>query len=130
MKPGKRSDRVAEAIREELSRVILGQLKDPRIGFITITRVSVTDDLKYAKVYFSVLGSILERKSTQAALEHSTGFLEHSLKEVLTMRAVPKLSFKFDSSIEESIAMGSIFDKIHKENAPKNTQDEPETESN
>lgn len=114
VKPGKRSDRVAERIREILSVAVLNQLKDPRIGFVTITRVGMTDDLRYAKVYFSVLGSDRETKSTKAALEHSKGFFMHLLKEGLPIRTIPEITFVLDLSIKESIALDHIIEKIHK----------------
>jgi len=115
MKPGKRSTRVAEQIRKELSLMVQNRLKDPRIGMVTITRVSLTDDLKYAKVYFSVLGTEAERKSSEAALGRSAGYLQRLLKDVLSMRSIPQISFKYDPSIQESIAIDAIIQRIHSE---------------
>lgn len=115
MKIEKRNGRVAEQIREIMSEVILKRMKDPRIGFITITRVSVTDDLKYAKVYFSVYGGEKERKSTAAALAHSSSFLQRSLLGKLKIRTLPKLVFTFDPSIEQAFVIDNIIRKIHEE---------------
>ena len=115
MKPGKRCDRIAEQMRQVLSILILERLKDPRIGFVTITRVTVSDDLRHAKVYYSVLGNEHDRKGTAAALEHSEGFLEYSLKKALPIKIIPKLTFKFDYSVEHNIKLGALIEKIHAE---------------
>lgn len=112
---GKRSERLAEQLREELSVMIQQKLKDPRIGFVTITRVTVTSDMRYAKVYYSVLGSASERAGTTAALEHSAGYLQRALKELLTIRTIPKISFTYDPSVEASIALDVLIQKIHDE---------------
>ena len=115
MKLEKRNGRVAEQIRKIMSGVILNKMKDPRLGFITITRVSVTDDLKYAKVYFSVYGSEKEKKGTEAVLGHSINYLQHELLGKLKMRSIPKLSFTFDPSIEHAFVIDKIIRKIHEE---------------
>ena len=115
MKLEKRNGRVAEQIREIMSDVILNKMKYPRLGFITITRVSVADDLKYAKVYFSVYGSEKEKKGTEAVLHHSINYLQHELLARLKMRTQPKLSFIFDPSIEHAFVIDQIIRKIHEE---------------
>ncbi len=115
MKIAKRNGRVAEQIRQIMSDVILNKMKDPRLGFITITRVTVTEDLKYAKVYFSVYGSEKEKKGTEAVLTHSINYLQHELLGKLKMRTQPKLSFTFDPSIEHAFVIDEVIRKIHEE---------------
>ena len=115
MRIEKRNGRIAEQVREIMSEVILKRMKDPRLGFITITRVSVTDDLKFAKVYYSVYGGEKERKGTEAALSHSNAFLQRTLQGKLKIRTSPKLVFTYDPSIEHAFVIDEIIRKIHEE---------------
>ena len=115
---GKRVDRVAELVRNELGNAIVSRLRDPRIGFVTITRVELSADLHYAKVFYSVLADSsgkhvnrpMEqvRKETQEALTHARGFLQRDLAEVLNLRYTPHLDFVLDDSIEQAIEMNDI----------------------
>ena len=114
-----RPERLAELLRTEIGSLIQRKLKDPRIGFATVTRVEVTKDLKFAKVFYGVLGDEKVRKSTQLALERSAGFLQREIANVLRLRNTPKLSFKLDESIEESIRIEEILNKIHSEKENK-----------
>lgn len=110
-----RSERVAEAIRKEISEIIQRELKDPRIGFITITRVQVTNDLRSALVYFSILGSQDDRKKTLEGLKSSAGFLRGQIGQRLRLRFTPELRFKFDGSIEHSAHIAEVLEKLKKE---------------
>lgn len=107
----RRMDRIAALIQVELGEQILRSLKDPRLGFVTVTEVAVTPDLKEAKVYYSVLGGEKEKRGTQEALEHSAGFLQHQLADSLKLRFTPKLRFLLD----ESAARGQEIEKILRE---------------
>ncbi|MBI4431453.1 MAG: 30S ribosome-binding factor RbfA [Candidatus Omnitrophica bacterium] len=117
MKSEKRIGRVAEQIREIMSDVILNRMKDPRLGFITITRVQVTDNLRHAKVYFSVYGGQKDKQGTKAAFAHSERFLQRALNNRLKIRTIPKLSFVFDPSVEHAFELEKIIKKIHDENS-------------
>ena len=110
-----RSERVAEAIRKEISQIIHNELKDPRIGFITITRVEVTDDLRYAWVYFSILGTTGDRRKTLEGLNHAAGFLRSQIGQRLRLRFTPELRFKFDRSIEYSAHIAEVLEKLKRE---------------
>lgn len=103
-----RTGRVSEQIKKELSQLIQTELKDPRIGFITVTGVDVTNDLSQAKVYLSVLGDDDQKAGTLKALEKASGFLRSELGKRIRLRHVPELIFKFD----ESIAYGSRIEKL------------------
>ncbi len=104
----KRADRVADLIKAELSDILLRQIRDPRIGTITITGVKVTDDLRLAKVYFVEMGKDAVDPEIRAGLEKATGFLRRELGKRLQLRFVPDLIFKVDPSF----AYGSRIDRL------------------
>ena len=112
---GKRSERVASLIKEELASVLAQGLKDPRVGFVTITDVYVSDDLKYARVFYSVLGTEARKEETANGLEQARGYLQHDLALKLKLRFTPHLSFIPDSSIDEGMKIDGIIRKIHEE---------------
>jgi ribosome-binding factor A len=112
---GKRSERIGELVKEELGRLLVTKLKDPRLGFVTITSVRMTPDLREALVLYSVIGSDAVRESTQAALESARGFLQHELADLLKLRLTPRLRFKVDHSLEHSLRIESIIRKLHEE---------------
>ena len=112
---GKRADRVAALIKEELGAILLRGIKDPRIGFVTITDVQVSDDLKYARVFYSVLGDDQKREETAKGLEQARGFLQRDIAHTLKLRFTPHLSFSADSSFDEGMKIDGIIRKIHEE---------------
>ncbi|AJE03276.1 ribosome-binding factor A [Geobacter pickeringii] len=107
----KRSDKVAEAIHELVSALLVKGLKDPRVGFVTITAVKVTDDLHLATIYYTVIGSDDEKKATRHGLASAVGFIRKEIGKSLRMKYVPDVVFKYDESIE----YGSRIDKLLKE---------------
>ncbi|HZV83101.1 MAG TPA: ribosome-binding factor A [Geobacteraceae bacterium] len=109
----KRSEKVAEAIHEEISTLLIKGVKDPRIGLVTVTGVKVTDDLHLATVYFSVIGGEAERKGAEAGLNSAKGFLRREIGKVLRMRYVPDLMFRFDESVEYGSRIESLLKQIH-----------------
>jgi ribosome-binding factor A len=94
-----RTYRVGELIQQEISAIILRGLRDPRVGFVTITSVDVTSDLRYAKVYFTVMGEDSDASETQQGLDSAVPFLRRELGKRLKLRHVPELVFKYDTSI-------------------------------
>ena len=112
---GKRSERIAALIKEELASVLSRGLKDPRIGFVTVTDVQVSDDLKYARVFYTVLGTDDERAETAKGLAQACGFLQRDVAATLKLRFTPRLSFALDVSHEEGIKIDGIIKKIHGE---------------
>lgn len=125
---GKRTERIAEQIKTELGQLCLTKLKDPRLGFVTITRVEVSADLKYAKVHYSVLGDSEARVKTAKALESARGFLQHEISAVLKLRFTPALKFYLDTSAEYSIHIEEVIRKIHEERPEENTEGTSEPE--
>ena len=105
-----RMRRVNEAIREILGAAIATELKDPRVGFVTVTSVETSPDLRAARVYFSVLGSDDEREATLAGLRSSHGFLQGKIASEMRMKRTPTLSFHYDESIEKGIRMSRLLD--------------------
>ncbi len=110
MLPYKRSDRVSDLIREEVADIIMYKLKDPRIGFVTVTGVDLSDDLKLAKVYVSILNE-KDREQTLEILNSSKYFIRSSLTKRLKMKFIPSIEFRQDTSIE----YGFKIDKLLKE---------------
>lgn len=111
----RRLARIAERIREIVSQVVLYELKDPRIGFVTVLEARVTPDVKEATVLVSVLGSPDEKKRTMAALEHSRSYIQRRLGKALQTRNTPVLRFKLDESAEKMQELEAVFEKIRKE---------------
>ncbi len=107
-----RTNRVAEQIKKELGIVIQREMKDPRIGFITVTGVEVTNDLSQAKIYISVLGQEEQKQESLKALEKAQGFLRSEIGSRIQMRHVPELVFKLDHSIEYGNKIESIISKL------------------
>lgn len=99
--PGHRNERIAEEIHHEISSMLVGELKDPRIaGLVTVTEVRLSPDRKLACVYVRVLGSETEQKSTMQGLAAAGGFVRHELAERLRLRRAPELLFVLDHSEE------------------------------
>ena len=113
-----RLNRVAEAIKEEIAQILQREMKDPRIGFVTITRVNITADLRQATVYFSMLEGHGTLKETEAGLKSAQGFIRRLLGERLRLRVTPAVTFRWDSSIAESIRMSKLLDDLHKPESP------------
>jgi ribosome-binding factor A len=108
----KRSEKVAEAVHELVSELLVKGLKDPRIGFVTITAVKVTDDLHLAKVYFTVIGSDEEKKATRAGLNSSRGFIRKEMGKKFRMKYVPDVEFLYDESVEYGHRIETILREI------------------
>jgi ribosome-binding factor A len=108
-------DRVNETIREALGELIEKRLKDPRIGFVTVTEVRTSPDLSVAKVYVSVLGDESARKASLAGLESARGFLRRSIAKVLDARHVPELRFVLDDSLDRAMAIEETLKEIHRQ---------------
>lgn len=107
-----RRDKVAEAIRQEASTIIHDKLKDPRLGFVTITNAEVTADLRYAKIFFSVLGSDDAYRKTKEALDSAAGFVRKLIAERLNLRFAPEVTFYEDRSTEYSVRIEEVLNEI------------------
>lgn len=114
-----RSRRIAQQVQRELSDIIRLELKDPRVGMITITDVEVTADAAYAKVYFTLLGDAARVEETTAALTHAAGFLRSELAHRLKLRIVPHLAFKYDASVERGMRISQLIQAAVSEDAKR-----------
>ncbi len=100
--------RVDEAVRAVLSETISSELKDPRVGFVTVTGVKTSPDLRHARVYVSVLGDDDERTATLTVLRAARGFLQRRVASELTLKHTPALSFEYDTSIDHGMRITEI----------------------
>ena len=116
MHPGyKRSQRVAELLKREVSRIIYEELKDPSIGVLTITNVTVSDDLRIAKVYISSLESEELRSKTLQGLQRASSFIRGQLGLYTNLRYLPELRFYYDTGAEHAEKIEQLLKKIHDE---------------
>lgn len=102
--------RVADQIQRELSGLLRSELKDPRIGFITLTGVEVSPDLAHAKIFFTTLGDAQSLGRTEEGLKRAAGFLRAQLGGRLTLRVTPELHFHHDPSVEHGIRLSKLID--------------------
>jgi ribosome-binding factor A len=114
-----RQEKLGELIAAELSSLLRTRVKDPRVGFASITHVEVSGDLRHAKVFVSVMGSPEEREATMRGLKNATGFLRHELAGRITLRYMPELVFKLDRSIEEGARILELIHHIEQEEQGK-----------
>jgi ribosome-binding factor A len=105
-----RMRRVNEAIREILGDAITTELKDPRIGFVTVTEVDTSPDLRAARVYVSVLGSPEERESSLAGLRSSHGVLQGKIASGMRLKRTPTLTFEYDESVDRGVRISRLLD--------------------
>ena len=113
-----RTARVAKNIKEELAWMLeKGEIKDPRIGFVTITAVKVSTDLRECRVYFSLLGSKHERSEATKGLESASGFIRTELGRRLRLKHAPEVEFKYDETVEASARISKVLYEIHEREA-------------
>ncbi len=114
MLPYKRSQRVSDLIREEIADIIMNKVKDPRLGFVTVTGAKITEDLKIATVYISILKE--EEKETMLEMLNSAkGFIRAELAKRLRMKFIPSLTFRIDESLEYGVRIEKLLREIKKE---------------
>ena len=112
---GVRPERVAKELKRYISEIIQKELKDPRIGFVTITDVEITKDLKLAKVYYSIMGSRTEKNNTMNALKSASGYIRKMIGDNLKLRYIPEIMFIVDAASERACNVYKILDEIKKE---------------
>ncbi|HEY2326156.1 MAG TPA: 30S ribosome-binding factor RbfA [Gaiellaceae bacterium] len=115
--------RVNESVRAVVAEGVR-QLKDPRIGMVTVTGVRVTPDLREAKVFVSVLGSARKRKASMAGLESAHGVLQSRIGHELTLKRTPTLTFEYDESIEHGVRMGALIEELAAELPEREEEEE------
>lgn len=109
-----KTERIADALIEQISYIIATEVKNKDINFVTITDAKVSSDLSYAKIYFTVLDESKIDKTTEA-LKEASGFIRHELRDRVDIRQIPELTFVYDNSIKNAEKIEEILDKIHSE---------------
>lgn len=107
-----RVQRVAEEIKKEVGTIIHDELNDPRIGFLTVTKVDLSRDCRVAKIYFSLLGSQKQLRDTQVGLARSKGFIRKLLGQRVKLRYTPEIVFKLDEGIKYSIRISQVLEGL------------------
>lgn len=116
----RRAERVNDLLREEISEIVLRELKDPRLGgLISITQVEASPDFRHARVFVSVMGTEDERTSSLKALNAATGFIRRELRSRLkSLRSVPEIDFRLDDSIERGARLSALLHQVAEELPP------------
>jgi ribosome-binding factor A len=114
--------RVDESMRAVLSDAIAKGLKDPRVGFVTVTGVKTSPDLRHAQVYVSVLGSADERADSMQGLQSAHGYLQRRLADQLTLKHTPTLSFHYDGSVDHGMRISSLLGELQDSGDPSSAQ--------
>jgi ribosome-binding factor A len=112
---GHRVNRVGEQMKKELGDIISRKIKDPRVGFVTVTDVQVTGDLQQAKVYISVLGDEQQREDTLKGLAKAKGFIRTEIGQRIRLRKTPELIFEFDETMAYGNRINSLIHELHRE---------------
>lgn len=112
-----RIEKVQELIKQEVSQIILKELKDPRIGFVTVTQVDVTGDLRSAKIYVSLMGSEEQIKDCWDGLQKALGYIRREIGKRIRLRCTPELSFQLDKSLDYSVHIQELLSKIKDDEA-------------
>jgi len=115
----KRSDRIAEAIREEISSILLQEINDPRIQFVSVMRVEVSSDLQHAKIFVSIIGSDDKKQEAFKGLKSAEGFIQRKLGKRIRLRYTPQISFKMDTSVDKGMHICELLQEIKNEGGLK-----------
>ena len=107
-----RKDRVGDLIKREIAHIIQYELKDPGIGFVTVTAAKVSVDLKHARIFYTVLGDEECKSKTSSALKRASGFIQREMGKRLKLRYTPEISFQFDQSVEYGAHIEELIQKI------------------
>ncbi|AGK53094.1 MAG: rbfA [Bacillus sp. (in: firmicutes)] len=119
-----RANRVGEQMKKELGEIISRKIKDPRIGFVTVTDVEVSGDLQQAKVFISVLGDEKQRENTLKGLAKAKGFIRTEIGQRIRLRKTPEIIFEFDESIDYGNRIETLLHEIHEDDKTKQTDGE------
>jgi len=115
----KRSDRIGEAIREVISSILLREINDPRIQFVSVMRVEVSSDLQHAKIFVSIIGSDDKKQEAFEGLKSARGFIQRKLGKRIRLRCTPEISFKMDTSVDDGMHIYELLQEIKNEDELK-----------
>ena len=119
----KRSDKIGEAIREEISSILLKEINDPRIQLVSITRVEVSADLQHAKIFVSIVGSDQKKHEAFEGLKSARGYIQRKLGKRIRLRYTPEIVFKMDTSIDEGMHIYELLQEIKNEGGLKDDEE-------
>jgi len=122
-----RNERIQELIKEEVSRIIQFRLQDPRVGMVTVTDAKVSVDLRYAKIYFTVLGDEADQVSCLDGLNHARKYIRGELAGNVQLRYVPEITFEFDNSLNQAMRIEELLAGVQPE--PRAPADDVDDES-
>ncbi|MBV8659259.1 MAG: 30S ribosome-binding factor RbfA [Burkholderiales bacterium] len=117
-----RSDRVAQQMQRELADLIRTELKNPHVGFVTLTDVEVSRDLSHAKIFYTLLQG--EPEDTQRALTRSAGFLRNELSRRIKLFKMPELHFEYDHSVERGVSLDKLIDQAMQQTGPADDEEQ------
>ncbi len=115
----RRQVQVADEIRREIGELILRQIRDPRVGFVSVTEVDLSSDLRYAHVNISVFGTQEKRQQTLTALQHAAGFFRREIGRTLQLRYTPEIIFRLDDSLERGDRILRLLDQVKQSHPPE-----------
>jgi ribosome-binding factor A len=121
---GSRPDRVGEQIRQEVSQILATEVRDPKVGLVTLTRVKVSPDLQVARIYYTQMGDEKEQRETAKALERAAPFVRRQLGALLTLRRVPELHFHFDKSVAHQDRIEQVLMELEAERQARGIDEE------
>ena len=122
----KRAIRVGELLKEEISQIVLREMKDPRIGFVSVTDVEVSGDLRHAKVFISVYGTDQEKEETLEGLQQAQGFVRKLVGERIKIHHTPEIIFRYDDSIENGVHISEIIKDLKESGEIKESDSDAE----
>ncbi|PTW01661.1 ribosome-binding factor A [Halanaerobium saccharolyticum] len=122
----KRAIRVGELLKEEISQIVLREMKDPRIGFVSVTDVEVSGDLRHAKVFISVYGTDKEKEETLEGLQQAQGFVRKLVGERIKIHHTPEIIFRYDDSIENGVHISEIIKDLKESGEIKESDSDAE----
>ena len=121
----RRNERLSEEIREDVARILSGgQLKDPRIGFVTVTRVDLTPDLRTAHVHVGILGGGTDREKTLSGLRQAAGFIRREVGRRLRVRHTPEIAFHYDEGLDATERVARLLEEVQPTAAPGGEEEE------
>ena len=127
--PGRRTDRVSVLIQRELSDIIQREIKDPRVGFCTISQVEVSTDLRYADVKVSVVGDKKQKRKSITGLKNAAGFLRREIVQRIGLRHAPELRFELDDSVDQLMRIDRLIKQIHTQEGISSAADDEAIET-
>jgi ribosome-binding factor A len=123
----RRTKQLGEFLKEEITEIVRREVSDPRIGFMSITRVDIGDDLRSARVYVSVFGTDEEREATMTALRSAAGFIRRVLKPRMHTRQIPELEFRNDRSMEHAELIARTLNEVHRSDAQSRSNEDAQS---